>query len=210
MKPEITRAFIADALAQSILDPHTRALYELCFLHRQHFQDGIVADKLRMIARLCSEHGLEVAGFSPEYSAHRIGQSGIDSWFAGLATAEHLEPALVFEIHKRVMSVFSELPVEQARSLASRYLHLHFPELFFVHDRRVNEAASQLSKGDCGYLARAEHDPVYGQFHSCCRKLTDRYALMAGRRLNPRELDRILRTWADYRDAGARELACAA
>ena len=75
MKPEISREFIADTLAQSILDPRTRALYELCFLHRHHFQDDIVADKLRMIVRLCAETGLDVPGFSPELAAHRLGRS---------------------------------------------------------------------------------------------------------------------------------------
>lgn len=210
MKPEISREFIADTLAQSMPDPRTRALYELCFLHRHHFQDDIVADKLRMIVRLCAETGLNVNGFSPEFAAHRLGRSGVDRWFAGLATAEQLDPALVFEMHKRVMEVFSDLPVEQARSLASKYLHYHFPELFFLHDARVEAAAIDLGEGECGYLSRAEHDPDYGRFFACCRKLTDRLSSLAGRRLNPRELDRVLRAWADYRDTTGRDMAWAA
>lgn len=200
MKSEITREFVADTLAQSILDPRTRALYELCFLHRHHFQDDIVADKLRMIVRLCAEQGLAVSGFSPELSAHRLGHSGVDRWFAGLATAEQLDPALVFEIHNRVMAVFTDLPVEQARSLAAKYLHFHFQELFYLYDSRVEAAAFDLGEGDCGYLSRVEHDPTYGRFFACCRKLSDQLVDLAGRRLNPRELDRVLRAWADYKD----------
>lgn len=203
MKPELTREFIADTLAQSILDPRSRALYELCFLHRNHFQDDIVADKLRMIVRLCAEHGLTVNGFSPEFAAHRLGQSGVDSWFAGIATAEQIDPALVFEMHKRVMDVFGDLPAEQSRSLASKYLHFHFPELFYLYDRRVEAAAIDLGDGECGYLARAEHDPDYGRFFACCRRLSDQLSKLAGRRLNARELDRVLRAWADYRDIAA-------
>ena len=203
MKPEITREFLADALAQSILDPRTRALYELCFMHRHHFHDEIVADKLRMIVRLCAEHGLNVTGFSPEFTAHRLGQSAVDHWFAGLATAEHLDLALVFELHKRVMDLFADLPAEQARALASKYLHFHFPELFFLYDRRVAAAAFQLGEGECGYLSRAEHDPDYGRFFACCRKLTERFVGLAGRRLNPRELDRVLRAWADHHEVAA-------
>lgn len=201
MKPEISREFIADTLAQSILDPRTRALYELCFLHRHHFQDDIVADKLRMMARVCAEHGMEVRDFSPELAAHRLGLSGIDRGFAGIATAEHLDHTLVYDLHKRVMDVFDDLPAAQARSLASRYLHFHFPELFHIHDERVEAAAYELGGGECGYLVRSEHDPDYGRFFACCRKLSDRFMLMAGRRLNPRELDRILRAWADCREA---------
>lgn len=205
MKPELTREFIADTLAESILDPRTRALYELCFMHRHHFQDDIVADKLRMIVRLCAENGFGVGNFSPEFAAHRLGRSGVDRWFAGLATAEHLDLSLVYELHKRVMDVFSDLPVELSRSLASKYLHFHFPELFFIYDARVAAAAIDLGEGECGYLSRAEYDPDYGRFFACCRKLTDRLANQAGRRLNPRELDRVLRAWADHHEVGAVE-----
>lgn len=200
MKTEISREFIADTLAQSILDPRTRALYELCFMHRHHFQDEIVADKLRMIVRMCAEHGLAVNAFSPEYAAHRLGRSGVDRWFAGIATAEQLDPALVFEMHKRVMAVFADLPAEQARAIASKYLHFHFPELFFLYDSRVAAAAYALGQGECGYLARSEHDPEYGRFFACCRKLSERLVGPAGRRLNPRELDRVLRAWADHHE----------
>lgn len=208
MKPELTREFIADTLALSVLDPRTRALYELCFLHRNHFQDEIVADKLRMIVRLCAEHGFHVGDFSPEFAAHRLGRSGVDRWFAGIATAEQLDPALVFDMHKRVMDVFANLPADQARSLASKYMHFHFPELFYLYDGRVAAAAAELGEGECGYLARGEHDADYGRFFACCRKLSERLVGLAGRRLNPRELDRVLRAWADHQEvamaAGAR------
>ncbi|MDD5364338.1 MAG: hypothetical protein PHR30_03300 [Gallionellaceae bacterium] len=200
MNPDITREFIADTLAQSILDPRTRALYELCFMHRHHFQDDIVTDKLRMIVRIGAEHGFHVNDFSPEFAAHRLGQSGVDRWFAGIATAERLDQALVFEMHKRIMDVFADLPAEQARSLASKYLHFHFPELFFIYDSRVAAAAFDLGQGECGYLARSEHDPDYGRFFACCRKLTERLVGPAGRRLNPREMDRVLRAWADHHE----------
>ncbi|TCJ15802.1 hypothetical protein EZJ19_06200 [Parasulfuritortus cantonensis] len=202
MKSEITREFIADVLAESVLDPRTRALYELCFMHRTHFQDEIVADKLRMIVRVCAERGVEVPGFSPEFAAHRLGQSGVDRWFAGIATAERIDPALMFEMHKRVMDVFADMPADQARSVASKYLHFHFPELYFIYDGRVAAAAYALGSGDCGYLARSEHDPEYGRFFSCCRKLVERLAEPAGRRLTPRELDRVLRAWIAHDEAG--------
>jgi hypothetical protein len=195
MKPN--REFIQDALAGALLDPRTRALYELCFLHRHHFQDEIVADKLRMMVRVYVEQGLNVNEFSSELVAHRLGRSGIDRWFASLATAEHLDQALVFELHKRVMDVFSDLPEVQARSLAAKYLHYHFPELFYIYDAGLETAASDLGEGECGYLALAEHDPVYDSFFACCRKLADKLAAQAGHRLSPRELDRILRAWRD-------------
>lgn len=176
MQPQLTREFITDTLARSAQDVRTRALYELCYLHRHHISGEIVADKLRMILRLCADHGLKVEEVSPEFTAYRLGHSGVDRWFAGLTTAEQIDPARVFEMHKRVMDVFDDLPPEQARSLASKYLHFHFPELFFVYDSRVEAAALALGWGECGYLAGGEHDPQYARFFACCRKLVDAFA----------------------------------
>jgi len=195
MKPTLTREFITDALAESILDPRMRALYELCFMHRHHFRDDIVADKLRMLVRLCAERGILVQNFSPEYVAHRLGRAHVDRWFGGLATAEKLDVALLLEVHKHMMRLFDDLGEAEARSLASKYLHFHFPELFFVFDSRVDAAAMILGEGECGYLALNEHDPVYGRFYACARKLTDKMMPLVGRRLSPRELDRVLRAW---------------
>jgi hypothetical protein len=206
---KMTREFIEDALTGAVVDPRTRALYELCFLHRHHFQDDIVADKLRMIVRVCVEQGLKVDDFSPELVAHRLGQSGIDRWFASLATAEQLDASLAFEVHKRVMEVLSDLPIEQARSLASKYLHYHYPELFYIHDVGLENAAHELGEGECGYLARTEHDQVYGAFFACCRKLADKFAPLCGHRPSPRDLDLVLRAWRD-RSAGMAPIAAAA
>lgn len=195
MNPMLTREFVTDALAQSALDGGTRALYELCFLHRQHFRTEIVAEKLRMILGLCADHGLDGSGLSPELSAHRLGRSDVDRWFAGLATAERIDPALVFETHKRVMDVFDDLPPRQAASLASKYLHFHFPDLFYLYDSRVEAAALDLGRGEWGYLAWSEHDPDYARFFACCRKLAEALEPLAGHRPNPGELDRILWAW---------------
>lgn len=195
MKPILTREFIADVLSQSILDPRSRALYDLCFFHRHHGNDELVADKLRLIARLYAEYSPGL-GFSPERGAHCLAKSPVDRWFCTLATAERLEGWLLLEMHKRVMDVFADLPEAEARSLASKYLHFHFPELFYIHDSVVDRAARHLAQGDCGFLAMSDYDPVYGRFHACCRKLAERLGPELGRRLSPREMDRVLRAWS--------------
>jgi hypothetical protein len=207
----LTREFITDILTQSVLDPRQRALYEMCFLHRNHFQDEVVADKLRLIARLFAEGGPVASAFSAEATAHGLGQSGIDRWFGALATAEQIDAALLLEVHKRVMDVFAAMPEAEARAMAARYLHFHFPELFYIHDSVLERAARSLTEGGaCGYLALAQHDPAYGRFFACCRRLTERLVPLVGRRLSPRELDRVLRAWAEHEDVVAQGLSRAA
>lgn len=198
MKLTLTREFITDALSQSILDPKVRALYDLCFLHRHHQRGEIVADKLRLITRLYADSpAWPGKNFSAEVTAHNLSRSPVDSWFGALSTAEELNSALLLELHKRLMGVFAEQTEDEARSLASKYLHFHFPELFYVYDTRIATAISLLMEGDCGFLALAEFDAPYGRFHACCRRLTERIAPLVGRRLSPRELDRVLRAWLD-------------
>jgi hypothetical protein len=200
VNPTLTREFLLDALTPAPLDPRCRALYDLCFFSRQHLSDEIVVDKLRMLARLHAESSAALS-FSPEYSAHCLIKSPVDRWFGAISTSERLDASLLLESHKRVMDVFADLPEDEARALASRYLHFHFPELFHIHDGRVDAAARDLLAGAQGYLAMGEHDPVYGGFHARCRKLAESLRPLLGRRPNPRELDRILRAWAALGDA---------
>ncbi len=198
MKLTLTREFITDALSRSVLDTKARALYDLCFMYRHHMRDEIVSDKLRLITRLHSDSpAWPGKAFSAEAAAHNLTQSPVDHWFGALSTAEQLDSGLLLELHKRLMGVFEGISDEEARSLASKYLHFHFPELFYVYDSRIAGALSLLMEGDCGFLALAEFDPAYGRFHACCRKLVERIAPLVGRALSPRELDRVLRAWLD-------------
>lgn len=207
MKLTLTREFITDALCKPILDPKVRALYDLCFLHRHHLRDDIVVDKLRLITRLYSDSpAWPGKAFSAEAAAHNLTRSSVDHWFGALSTAEALDSSLLLELHKRLMDVFGDLNEEEARSLASKYLHFHFPELFHVYDSRIASALFLLMAGDCGFLALTDFDPVYGRFHACCRKLTERIAPLVGRNLSPRELDTVLRGWLDNAGEGC-ELA---
>lgn len=203
MKLTLTREFITDALSLSVLDPKVRALYDLCFMYRHHMRDEIVTDKLRLITRLHSTYlyndvpARPGKPFSAEAAAHSLSQSPVDHWFGALSTAEQLDSGLLLELHKRLMGVFDDINEEAARSLASKYLHFHFPELFYVYDSRIASALSLLMEGECGFLALADFDPAYGRFHACCRKLIERITPLVGRALSPRELDRVLRAWLD-------------
>lgn len=206
MQLTLSREFITDALSRSSLDPKVRALYELCFMYRHHLRDEVVTDKLRLIARL---HDAAMArggqALNAEDAARLLSHSQVDRWFGGLASAERLDTGLLLELHKRLMDVFGEsgeLGEDAARGLASRYLHFHFPELFPIYDSRIAAAIGLLERGDCGYLSLAEFDAVYGRFLACSRKLTERIVPMLGRRLNPRELDHVLRAWVDEADYG--------
>lgn len=199
MHPQLSREFVTDALSQSILDPRCRALYDLCYIQRDHLRREAAAEKLRMMMRLYAEQGMLPAGFSLETTTLSLQRACVDCWFSAMATAECLDTALVLNLHKRLMDLFPELPRAEACALASRYLHFHFPELFFVFDSRVEAVALVLTRGEGEAPAGEEQDPGYARFVGACLELVDGMVPLVGRRLSPRELDRVLRAWVDRR-----------
>lgn len=189
------REFVTDVLASAFLDPQRRALYDLCFQHGDHLREAVTAEKLRRIVRLYAEY--DGCSLSPEAVAQRLGRSGVDSWFGLLASAEALDPAQLLETHHRMMAVFADLSDVEARSLASKYLHFHFPELFYIYDTVVASVAARLVGDECASEGSPAPDPVYARHMACCRRLTQQLAPQLGRRLSPRELDPVLRAWSE-------------
>lgn len=196
MNSPLTREFITEALAESVADPRARALYELCFLRRDHLNARIVSDKLNLIVRLPASNGARSA-FSTEAIAHRLEKSGVDHWFNGLRTAEDISLASLQELHARIMQVFGELPEPEARTLASRYLHFHFPELFCIYDASLDQRMQELLP-QALIAEQAGADTVYAAYFQRCRLLCERLSPMLGRRLALNELECVLRAWHDH------------
>jgi len=48
--------------------------------------------------------------------------------------------SIVLETHKRVIDFIREITCDDKRSFVSKYLHFHFPDLFFIYDSRTARA----------------------------------------------------------------------
>lgn len=76
----------------------------------------------------------------------------------------------ILETHKFLMDVFYELTGLEKRSLASKYLHFHCPELFFIYDSRARTAINRyVKRPDKKALDNINCDKEYGDF--VCRML---------------------------------------
>lgn len=77
----------------------------------------------------------------------------------------------ILSTHKFLMDAFKEMTGLEKRSLASKYLHFHCPEKFFIYDSRAKEAIRKIVKRpDKKILSEiVEYDPEYGDF--VCRML---------------------------------------
>lgn len=52
----------------------------------------------------------------------------------------------ILSTHKFLMDAFKEMTGLEKRSLASKYLHFHCPEKFFIYDSRAKEAIRKIVK----------------------------------------------------------------
>ena len=104
--------------------------------------------------------------------------------------------------HKFLMDAFTELTGLEKRSLASKYLHFHCPNKFFIYDSRARAAIGKIVKKPNKKILTeiAEYDAEYGDF--VCRMLELQKCLdeRLGVYENPRSIDSFLlsKTMACY------------
>lgn len=85
---------------------------------------------------------------------------------------------------------------QNKRSFASKYLHFHYPELFFLYDSRANKAINSLvSSRDISKLMfkfKKIVDRTYGIYYLKCLYLQNKILEDEEVLLSPRQLDNLL------------------
>ena len=99
----------------------------------------------------------------------------------------------ILETHKFLTEEFKKITGLKKRSLASKYLHFHCPDLFFIYDSRANSAIKKIVKNPIkSRPAGLVYDPEYADF--VCRMLDfqDEIHTITGVYPTPREIDTFL------------------
>jgi hypothetical protein len=205
MPSQLTPEFVRRALSESAWDFGNQVLYDMCASNPGHARDDIIIAKVWLIGRTyaaaierrrSTDDALGDALYETVV-APKMRISEIDIWFRALNTSSNEDMALNLETHMRVMRLFTEISGLEKRSLASKYLHFHFPSRFYIYDSRASKASSELTEpiGRNLPLLR-ECDDVYARFSLRCRDLNQQIDSLAGRRLSPREFDKVLLTYS--------------
>ncbi len=204
MKIEITRKGVDYALAPSPWDLGNQVLYSLCQDHPNHDREDAIIAKIWLIGRSYAaaiERRKNAADTSDNFYettvVNGIKKSGIDEWLASLPdkmTDPWTELGAIITVHKRLMRRFSKLTGLDKRSLASKYLHFHRPDLFFIYDSRAREAIGKVTPrlNEIKNIAARYRDPEY---HSFCRRaqyLKEDIRSRFNKTLSPRQLDKML------------------
>src|SRR5712692_9351087 len=152
MPPKLTSELVEGALLEKVWDVGNGVLYDLCAANPEHTRDDVIIAKIWLIGRTYAaaierrrDKGDAVGdAFYETRVAPQIRDSDIDRWFKVLDSGSDTDMALNLETHKRVMDLFTKISGLEKRSLASKYLHFHFPSRFYIYDSRAYNAISEL------------------------------------------------------------------
>ncbi|HLW80954.1 MAG TPA: hypothetical protein VKS20_02825 [Candidatus Acidoferrales bacterium] len=194
---ELTRGEIEEAISNKYWDFGNDVLYRLCESNPAHDRDDVIIAKVWLIGRSYAatiERRRETDGivgdkFYEDVVAPRIRTSAIDNWFQDLRNTQVSDLAQSLKTHQQVVSLFRDICHEDKHSLASKYLHFHFPARFYIYDSRASKAISAL----CGTTPPPNgFEDVYSCFFARCEELNRSVITPLFRRLSPREFDKVL------------------
>ncbi len=133
-----------------------QVLYDLCRQYPRHVDDAEIVAKVWLIGRAYSasiERGrMSVESDSTNDQFYTLDipkvmrNSGLDEKLQPLGRLKELNESnvgTVLEAHAHLVRLFKKLTGKEKRSLASKYLHFHFPNLFFIYDSRAVCALDQ-------------------------------------------------------------------
>ena len=185
-------------------------LYELCAEYPDHKQDNVIIAKAWLIGRayaaaLERRKKVDAKGdaFYVGKLAPQIRNSEIDDWFGALRVDTAGSPTLSIKTHRNLVELLEAITGHAKRSFASKYLHFHFPEQFFIYNSRASVGLRRVMKmlGEKPSTYRQHFsddvDKDYADFFVCCDFVSQKLSKEAGRELTKREVDTVLLAVSD-------------
>lgn len=204
MEITLTKKMVNSAISGSPWDLGNAVLYDLCKRNPKHTATPEILAKIWIIGRSYaaaierrkSKDTLTNENFYIDNVALKMSSSEIDSWFDDIRKIQSITDESIpkiLDVHSKLTNLFKEISELEKRSLASKYLHFHFPEIYFIYDTRAVKSISKLKKytGESG-KSKIATDKEYGRlFHKCLklkRNIDKKYKIS----ITPRQIDNIL------------------
>lgn len=204
MKNPITSSDVDYALGPSPWDLANQVLYSLCRDHPKHDCGDAIIAKVWLIGRSYAaaiERRKNAKGSSDNFYEKMVVKEmkkpAVDQWLSSLPDRMNdpwRELGQVVVVHKRLMDLFTKITDLEKRSLASKYLHFHRPDLFFIYDSRAKGAIGKATPSirTIARIQAKQADPEYLTFVRRCQWIRDDVAQRFNTLLTPRQLDKIL------------------
>jgi hypothetical protein len=200
---QLTDAAIKEARAQSPWHVGNDVLYELCRSRPAHIDEADVVAKIWLIGRSYAaaierrkNKSDDNDNFYLSKVAPAIVLSKIDTWINQAKQCKRPSEkslATLLKVHYDTTQLFSRISGLEKRSLASKYLHFHVPQLFYIYDTRAVKSLRTFDSILCRVgKSSAQADNEYRKFAEKCLSLQLRIEEKYGESLSPRELDNLL------------------
>lgn len=215
--PELNHEFVEKALAR--YEPWrlgNEVLYRLCNDYPRHDGTDVIIAKFWLIGRAYAaavERRKKVPDddrvlfLGDDFYTKRlvpcIQRAQVDSWFDDLRSDNADDETLkTVEVHKKLVNALNEITADNKRSLASKYLHFHFPEKYFIYDSRACAALNKLLVGKSYPKSNyGDADAEYAKFVDRCKFVRAKLQEYLNRHITPRDLDCILVARSDLSHA---------
>lgn len=150
-------------------------LYDLVKNHPNHNDDNEIVSKMWIIGRTYAaaierrrNRNRTPGDFYYDYVAPKLRNSELDTRIDSIrghhTITEETLPKIL-SVHKYLVDLFEELTEIDKRSLASKYLHFHLPELFFIYDSRAESVITRFSgRIPRNYIFPVNCDETYAVF----------------------------------------------
>jgi hypothetical protein len=191
---------------QKVWDLGNRVLYDLCKRHPTHKTDEEIVAKIWLIGRSYAasierrKNAKQIGDdFYVDTVAPMMRSSEIDSWLVWASNTSTPGTPETISVHKRLMDCFKSITDLGKRSLASKYLHFHLPDKFYIYDSRARQAITKVVPrlNQITDIAVDNYDQEYKDFVRRCTWLRDRILANHRTLLSPREIDKLLLAIAD-------------
>lgn len=186
-------------------------LYEMCKKYPNHNDVSEIIAKVWLIGRsyaVSIERNRNNRSVSDNFYSDIVApafKSDFDNLLVELKKIKELKKEnikVILKTHKNIVDFINKkITKDNKRSFVSKYLHFHFPNLFFIYDKRVNGEINKVfkeigkSKRDVinilSGLIVDEYDENYAEFFVKCFYLLE-FCRESGINLSARQIDSFL------------------
>jgi hypothetical protein len=181
-------------------------LYRLCQEYPRHDKPDVIVAKIWLIGRSYAaaierrdptfDGGTPNDSFYEDKVAPALMRSEIDRRMDQLRKFSSVSREALPEIlqtHGYLEGIFKSITGKAKRSLASKYLHFHLPNHFYLYDSRAVKAVRGIKfERSSVKLAADVFDEEYMKFSMKVLAVQEQVELQFSKHLSPRELDTLL------------------
>lgn len=188
-------------------------LYRLCEKYPLHRSKEIVIAKILFIGRIYaaaierrknkreSSDDYYMDKVAPTIIKSRLDQKLFELRNHSVISKENI--SIILETHQYLSKLFFKISGLNKRSLSSKYLHFHNPNLFFIYDSRVVNALKKLLPkfrfdDQTRNIITIRVDKNYAEYFLKSLILKKSYEKVLGRKISLREYDKILVHFSSY------------